>query len=441
MTTIIETRKTELPVATVLLPAAPQTTVINRANDPAPETPTPEIRRQTGGLRMIDLLSALGAAIASLSLTALLTTQLAPISGPIAFGVIAYLLFVGIYALLVSLDESGPAVRDRIVLVIVHSLAFVLLLTLVFVVVFTVGRGLQALPHLNFFTQDMSLAGPLDPLSDGGVIHAIAGTLIQIAIALAITIPLGLTTALFLSEVPGPFARFVRTIVEAMTALPSIVAGLFVYATFILILGVEKSGFAASLAISVMMLPIMIRASDVVIRLVPSTLKEASIGLGAGQWRTVWHVVLPTSRSGLTTAIILATARGIGETSPVLLTAGFTASLNLDPFHGPMISLPLAVFEFVKSPEPTMIARGFGTAAVLMLLVLILFVIARIIGGETLARREKRRERIIALRSKFTLAWLLENPVVARARSNRFTPIENEHNPFAALPPSEPEDS
>jgi phosphate transport system permease protein len=237
----------------------------------------------------------------------------------------------------------------------------------------------------------------LDPLSDGGILHAIAGSLIQITIALIITIPLGLTTALFLNEISGKFARFVRTIVEAMTALPSIVAGLFIYASVILLFGVDKSGFAASLAISVMMLPIMIRSADVVLRLVPSTLKEASIGLGAGQWQTVWRVILPTSRSGLVTAIILATARDIGETSPVLLTSGFTAGLNLDPFHGPMVSLPLAIFEFVKSPEPTMIARGFGTAAVLMFIVLLLFVIARIIGGQTITKKEKRAERFSAI--------------------------------------------
>jgi phosphate transport system permease protein len=165
----------------------------------------------------------------------------------------------------------------------------------------------------------------------------------------------------------------------------------------ILVLGVEKSGFAAALAISVMMLPIMIRSADVVLRLVPTTLKEASIGLGASQWQTVRRVILPTSRSGLVTAIILATARGIGETSPVLLTSGFTAGLNLDPLHGPMVSLPLAIFQFVKSPEPTMIARGFGTAAVLMVLVLLLFFIARAIGGQTLERTERRREAVAAL--------------------------------------------
>jgi phosphate transport system permease protein len=203
----------------------------------------------------------------------------------------------------------------------------------------------------------------------------------------------GLTTAIFLNEIPGAFTRFVRTIVEAMTALPSIVSGLFIYATAILMLGLNKSGLAAALAISVMMLPIMIRAADVVLRLVPSTLKEASLGLGANNWNTMWRVTLPTARSGLVTAIILATARGIGETSPVLLTSGFTAAFNADPLHGPMVSLPLAIFQFVKSPEPTMIARGFGTAAVLMIIVVSLFLVARAIGGQTVAKKVKARER------------------------------------------------
>ncbi|WP_141726160.1 PstA family ABC transporter permease, partial [Actinacidiphila rubida] len=157
---------------------------------------------------------------------------------------------------------------------------------------------------------------------------------------------------------PGGYARLVRTVVEAMTALPSIVAGLFIYATVILILGYDKSGLAAGLALSLMMLPIIIRASDVVIRLVPGSLREASYALGASQWRTVLTVVLPTARSGLTTAVILGTARGIGETSPVLLTAGYTASVNKSPLSGPQTSLPLATFFMVASPQKNMIARG-----------------------------------------------------------------------------------
>ena len=360
-------------------------------HEPEITDPHDDVPRQIGALRVSDVLSMVGAVLASLSMTTFIFTALAPVGGVIGFLVIAYFLFLITYAVLVSLDEKMTIVRDRVVSVAIHSLAVIVFATLVYIVAFSVFRGSEALPYLNFFIEDMSYTGPLDPVTQGGVIHAIVGSLIQIGIALAITIPLGLATAVFLSEVPGPFSRFLRTIVEAMTALPSIVAGLFIYATFILILGYDKSGFAASLAITVMMLPIMIRASDVVLRLVPSTLKEASIGLGADNFRTMWQVTLPTARSGLVTAIILATARGIGETSPVLLTSGFTASLNLDPFNGPMISLPLAVFQFVKSPEPTMIARGFGTAAALMMLVVILFVIARIIGSDTVAKKEQRR--------------------------------------------------
>jgi phosphate transport system permease protein len=254
--------------------------------------------------------------------------------------------------------------------------------------------------HLNFFTEDMSSTGPLQPLSDGGLLHAIVGTLEQISISLTITVPLGLACAVFLNEVPGRYARFVRTIVEAMTALPSIVAGLFIYATVILILGVDKSGFAASLALSVMMLPIIIRASDVVIRLVPGSLREASYALGASRWRTVWTVILPTARSGLTTAVILGTARGIGETSPVLLTSGINAGMNADPLHGPQISLPLATFDLVRSPQPNYIVRGFGTAALLMALVLLLFVLARVIGGRGPGEltRNQRHRRVQASR-------------------------------------------
>lgn len=362
-----------------------------------------EVRRQLGGVRLGDIFSLGGAGIASVATTWTITSQILPITGFLPPLLVAFGLFILYYALLLSFNEPASVVRDRVASVFIHSLATIVVLTLLFIVTFTIFRGFEALRFPNFFVQDMSFAGPLDPLSSGGIAHAIVGSLIQITIALIVTIPLGIMAALYLNEMPGKFASFVRTVVEAMSALPSIVAGLFIYATVILILGLEKSGFAAALAISVMMLPIMIRAADVVIRMVPATLKEGAIGLGAGQWRTVWHVVLPSARSGLTTAIILATARGIGETSPVLLTSGFTAAFNLDPTRGPMISLPLAVFQFVKSPEPTMIARGFGTAAVLMVLVLLLFAGARWLGGRTIDKREQariKRLRLVALVSR-----------------------------------------
>ncbi|MYV52221.1 phosphate ABC transporter permease PstA [Streptomyces sp. SID3212] len=361
--------------------------------DPDPAPLAEDVPRRIGGVTRNGVLALAGAAAAGLCVAVLLFGELAPLSGALGFAVVAYLVFLGVYAVLTGLEEDGPAVRDRVMTVVLWSAAGLMFLALVLVVGFTLYRGREALPHLNFFTQDMQAAGPLDPLTNGGIAHAMLGTLIMITIALAITVPLGLACAVYLNQVTGRFARFVRTIVEAMTALPSIVAGLMVYAIWILGLGLQKSGLAAGFAISVMMLPIVIRAADVVLRLVPGNLTEAAEALGAPRMRTVWHVILPTARSGLATAVILGTARGIGETSPVLLTAGFTAALNADPTSGPMVSLPLAVFSFVKSPEPTMIARGFGAAAVLMALVLILFAVARVLGGRGPGRQTRRQAR------------------------------------------------
>ena len=360
----------------------------------------PEPRRSTTTIRTVDVIRLFGSAAAALGFTSWIFFFALPLQGELGFIVIAYVIFVALFALLTSFDENRVTVKDRIVSVFVHSLAALLLIALFSVVIYTVGRGLAPLGNLNFFIEDMSNAGPLDPLTQGGVLHAVLGTLIMITIALAISIPLGLLTAVFLSEFPGRYAKFVRTVVEAMTALPSIVAGLFIYATIIVFLGFNRSGFAASLAITVMMLPIIIRSADVVLRLVPGNLKEAARALGASTWRTVWTVTLPTARSGLTTAIILGTARGIGETSPVLLTAGATTFLNVNPFSGPMTSLPLTTFTFVKSPELNMIARGFGTAAVLMVLVLILFALARAIGGRGPGQLSTRQQRARTRQSK-----------------------------------------
>lgn len=360
-----------------------------------------EIRRSTAARSRADVIIIIGAAVGGLSFAALLITRVMPTSSVVVFIVIAYLLFLAMYSVLVSIEDDGRTVRDRIASVIVHSAGGVALIALVFIVVFTFFRGREALGHLNFFSNDMQQAGPLDPLSVGGILHAATGTLIEITIALLIVVPLGLTCAVFLNETRGSFPRIVRTVSEAMTALPSIVAGLFILASVVLALGLPRSGLAAALAISVMMLPIVIRASDVVLRLVPGSLKEASYAMGAPRWRTVWHVILPTARSGLTTSVLLATARGVGETSPVLITAGFGASLNLNPFAGPMVSLPLATFVFSGSPEKTMIARGFGAAAVLLALVLVLFALARAFGGRQageLSSREQRRRARMSLR-------------------------------------------
>jgi phosphate transport system permease protein len=252
------------------------------------------------------------------------------------------------------------------------------------VVLFVSTQGRHALFHLNFFTKPMSFAGPTSPLSVGGVLHGIIGTVEQLSIATLISVPLAVATALYLAEVGGPLARPVRVIVEAMTALPDIIAGVFVYVAFILTLGMQKSGLAAGIALSVNMLPIVARASEVVLRLVPGTLREASYALGSSQWRTIWNVVLPTARSGLATAVVLGMARAVGETAPVLLVSGVTKELNVNPLSGPQVSLPLYIWNYVHIEGITSgnIERGFGAATVLILVVLVLFAIARRIGRE-----------------------------------------------------------
>ncbi|MDR2254177.1 MAG: phosphate ABC transporter permease PstA [Bifidobacteriaceae bacterium] len=368
---------------------------------PAPAPPAPESRRNLAKIRREDVLRAVGAASAAVAATAWLYTQVLPGRGALAFGLTAYALFLVFFMVLISLDEGRIAIQDRMAGVVIHSAAIVLLAALVVVVVFTLARGSEAFKHLNFWTDDMSLAGPLDPLTLGGMAHGAVGTLMMIAFALAISIPLGLACAIFLAEFPSPFARVVRTVVEAMTALPSIICGLFIYATYVLTFGLDKSAFAASLAITIMILPIIVRSADVVLRLVPATLKEASLAVGASRWRTVTRVVLPTARSGLVTAIVLGTARGIGETSPVLLTAGYTTYFNFNPFSGPMVSLPFATFTLVKSSEPSQVARGFGAAAVLMVMVFGLFWVARRLGGGgagVLSPRGERRARAASAR-------------------------------------------
>ncbi|MGH3822248.1 MAG: phosphate ABC transporter permease PstA [Pseudonocardiaceae bacterium] len=368
----------------------------------APDAPAVEVRRSTAARTQADVIVLIGAAVAALSLAALLTTRvIRPETHEVlhltanagSFVVIAYLLFLVLYGVLVSLQEDGRTVRDRLASVAVHSLAVLALIALVFIVSFTFLRARETLPHRNFYSTDMTRTGPLDPLTSGGILHGAVGTLIEIAIALIITIPLGLACAVYLSETRGAMPRFVRTVVEAMTALPSIVAGLFILAFWILTLGFVKSGLAAALAISVMMLPIIIRAADVVIRLVPGSLREASLAMGASQWRTVWYVVLPTARSGLTTAVLLGTARGIGETSPVLLTAGFGSSVNYNPFAGPMPSLPLLAFNFASFPERVMVLRAFGSGTVLVAMVLVLFGLARVLGGRPAGELSARGQR------------------------------------------------
>jgi phosphate transport system permease protein len=364
----------------------------------------PPVRRPIGQVARQDVLMLVGAGFSAMCTTLLLFGRLTPLDGKIGFTIVCFVVFLATYALLVSLTDNRPAVVDRVMGALLAASSLVVGAALLSVVSFTLWKGRQALIKTNLYTQDMSRAGPLDPLSAGGIKHAIVGTLIIMALALLSTVPLALACAVYLNETRGRATELVRSVVTAMTALPSIIAGLFIFAVWVLMLGFERSGLAASFAISLMMLPIIIRSADVVLRLVPSNLREASAALGAPQSRTVWNVVLPTARSGLTTSVILGVARGIGETAPVLLVSGVTASLNSNPSKNPMMSLPLATFEFVRSPQPTLIARGFATAAVLMILVLILFSLARVAGGRPAGNLSKRQAKRAAARSARDIA-------------------------------------
>jgi phosphate transport system permease protein len=397
-------------------PGADQAGLTDAGSPTGPGTPPPTApptwpdvdqtpRRGSKAAATDEVLTVCGSLAAALALAAVAFHWLLPWNGKAGFVLTAYAAFLGVYLALTGMRHPRPIVKDRLFASLVAGTAVILLSALTSVVVSTVVAGHKALIwHPNFFTKSMKGVGTNMPLDQGGISFAIIGTLIEVGIALAITIPLGLLTAVFMNEVPGRLSRFVRTITEAASALPSIIAGLFVYALLITPFGTHgvygvfdcrgarsvgllpRSGLAAALAITIMMLPIVTRAADVVIRLVPGALKEASYALGSGQWRTVWKVTLPTARSGLATAVILATARGIGETSPVLITAGWSATTTLNPVcGGNMASLPLAAFHYITSGSvtgnvPTDVVRGFGAAVVLLILVVILFALARLLG-------------------------------------------------------------
>ena len=337
-----------------------------------------------------------GAAAGALGLVWVLYERVLPFSGVLGFWLAWYCVFLLLYASMARLQWDAREVSHRLALVAFTTGGIIAVSVVLGQVLFVVSRGLRAVLHANFWTQSLAFAGPLQPLSVGGALHAIVGTLEQIALGTLFAVPLGMLAATFLAEVGGRMARPIRTIVEAMTALPDVIAGLFVYALFILTLGMQKSGLAAAIALAVTMMPIVARASEVVIRLVPGTLREASYALGSSQWRTVLNVVLPTARAGLATAVVLAMARGIGETAPVLVVSGVTKEMNFNPLHGPQVSLPLFIWEYahIEAVNQTIVTRAFGAGVALVLIVLLLFALARRLGGGTpgeLTRRQRRR--------------------------------------------------
>jgi phosphate transport system permease protein len=235
--------------------------------------------------------------------------------------------------------------------------------------------------RLNFFTQDMRTTVPDDFLEFGGALHAIVGSLLMVAIASAITLPLGILSGVYLTEVRGRFTFLVRFVVQSMSGVPSIVAGLFIYTTWVS--ATESfSAFAGALALAVLMLPTVARTAEEVLKLVPEDLRAAGYALGARQWRTAFMVVIPTVRSGLTTAAILGVARVIGETAPLLLTSLSNSALRFHPLDGPIASLPTYVFGYLQIGTEYAIARAWSGSLVLLVIVLVLFTVARRIGGK-----------------------------------------------------------
>jgi phosphate transport system permease protein len=351
-----------------------------------------------------DVLTVAGAIAGSLGLTWIVYERVLPWSGALGFWVCWYALFVLFYLGAAALQWNRLVVRDRTMGVIVSTGGIFACVVVVDQIGYSFVKGLAAITHLNFWTQTMASTGPVQSLASGGILHAAVGSLEQISLATLFAVPLGIAAAVFLAEVGGKLERPVRTIVNAMTALPSIIAGLLIYALAVLTLGVPTSGFAASLAIAIIMLPTVTRASEVVLRVVPGTLREASFALGASHWRTVWKVILPTARSGLTTAVVLAMARGIGETAPVILTAGFSNSMNANPFSGWQATLPTFIYYAIENDGQytKYIERAFGAGFALMLVVVVLFTIARLAGGGRpgeLSRRQIRKLNRQAARS------------------------------------------
>jgi phosphate transport system permease protein len=385
-------------------------TATGRPDDPARDAPL-RIRQVTAE----GIVTVLGAAAAALALDWLLYERILPFSGAIGFWICWYVLFLCCYAGVAALQWDTLSVRDRIAQVGLTTAGLLATAIVIDQVGYTLVRGFTAVKRLSFFTQSMDLTGPLSPITSGGVGHALVGTLEQLTVATVASVPLGICAALYLAEIGGRGARPVRTLVDAMTALPDIIAGLFVLAFLVLSVGLPKSGFAAGIALAVTMLPIVTRASETVLRIVPGTLREAAFALGGSQWRTVLMVVLPTARSGLATAVLLAMARGIGETAPVLLVAGYSRVYNWNPFQGWQTSLPLYIYYEITSPEQADHIRAFGAGFALLALVLVLFYISRRLGGGVPGELTRRQRRKLARRARAQASRVRLAPAVGRA--------------------------
>lgn len=251
------------------------------------------------------------------------------------------------------------------------TIAFVIaLIPLVWVLYTVISRGYEAIISDRWFTH--SLSGVMPEQFAGGVYHALYGSIVQGVMCAIIAIPIGMLAGIYLAEYGrGWLARAVTFTVDILSGLPSIVAALFIFALWITVFGFAQSAFAVSLALVLLMLPIVIRSTEEMFRLVPDELREASYALGVPKWKTIVKIVLPTAFSGMVTGMFLAMARVLGETAPVLVLVGYSRSINYNVFDGNMASLPLTVMDELLNPEPAGVARMWGAALTLILLVML----------------------------------------------------------------------
>ncbi|MFL1379771.1 MULTISPECIES: phosphate ABC transporter permease PstA [unclassified Nocardiopsis] len=300
--------------------------------------------------------------------------------GFILWGALTALAYTVIAVAASARVEGGRKAKDRLVTSLVYLCFALAMLPLVSVLWTVLGNGLA---RFDGYFLTVSMNGVLPSMDAGGAYHAIVGTLAITGMATLIAVPVGVMTAVYLVEyAQGRMKRTIMFFVDVMTGIPSIVAGLFVVALWILLFGPGKTnGAAGAISLAVLMIPVVVRSSEEMLRLVPQDLREASYALGVPKWRTITKVVLPTSAAGLTTGIMLAIARVIGETAPLILTAGSSAvSINWNLFDGQMMSLPVFIYSQVRMGGAVNYERAWAAALTLILVVMLLFFLARMIG-------------------------------------------------------------
>lgn len=251
----------------------------------------------------------------------------------------------------------------------------VALVPLAWVLSVVVARGWYAVTRTTWWTH--SLRGILPEQFAGGVYHALYGTVVQAGVAALMSVPLGLMTAVFLVEYgSGRLVRLTTFMVDVLAGVPSIVAALFIFTLWIVTLGFQQSSFAVSLALVLLMLPVVVRSAEEMLRLVPDDLREASYALGVTKWKTIVRIVFPIAMPGIISGILLSVARVIGETAPVLVLVGYSRSINTDIFHGNMASLPLLIYTELTNPEHAGFLRIWGAALSLIIIVAVINLIA-----------------------------------------------------------------